>query len=125
LYFVPAAQVDRARALAALVNRSTSSSVFVLALYADEANLETAARAAKSSFTAQLNALRQELREFVQERKDAGEEIKESHLETRVRRLQALQDRVGLWTEVLGGVAAELTGSIEAAKAEVAQEVGI
>jgi hypothetical protein len=125
LYFVPAAQVDRARALAALVNRSTASSVYVLALYADEANLETAAKAAKASFTAQLNALRSELREFVQERKDAGEEIKESHLETRVRRLQSLQDRVGLWTEVLGGVAAELTGSIEAAKAEVAQEIGV
>lgn len=125
LYFVPASQVERMQQLADLVREHTGSRVNVLKLYADESNLATAAEAASASFTAQLNELRGELKAFVAERKAEGAEMTENHLETRVKRLQALGARVDVWADILGDVAGDLRKTIEVAKVEVATEMGL
>lgn len=126
LYFVPGSQVDRMRKLAALIKQHNSGcNVYVLGLYADDDNIEAASQAARASFTAQLNELRQELSAFVSESKEKGREITERHSETRARRLEHLNARVSLWTEVLGDVANELREQIAIAQDDVIRELGV
>lgn len=126
VYFVPGPQVERVRKLQRLVDDLDGGShVTVLALYGDAGNLEEAATAARSSFTAKLNDLRGELGVFVETMKEGEKEMTDAHVQTRVRRLGALQDRVEVWSGALGDVQAELQTSIEDAKTEVGKAMGL
>jgi hypothetical protein len=125
VYFVPGAQVERVRALQRLVGEQGDSHMTVLTMYGDAANLEEAAAAARSSFTAKLNELRAELLEFVETMKEDGKAMTDSHMQTRVRRLHALQERVDMWGDALGAVHADLVEGIGAAKTEVGKAMGL
>jgi len=125
VYFVPGVQVERVRALQALVAKLGSSHLTVLTLYGDTANLAEAAEAARTSFVARLNELREELHGFVASMREDEKTMTDSHVQTRVRRLHSLQERVDMWGDALGSVQNELSESIDAAKAEVGKAMGL
>ena len=126
LYLLPPGSVVQAKALAAAVNALAGGSrVDVLTLYADDENLATAAQSAKASFTAQLNVLREELAAFQAEAKGATKDVTDRNVDVRLGRLNSLDQRVSMWSEVLGDVRAELVASIEAAKADVVAALGL
>jgi hypothetical protein len=120
LYLLPSGSVAQAKALAAAVNVLPGGSrVEVLTLYADQENLAAAAASAKASFTTQLNELREELATFVEDIKASGKEVNDRNTDVRLGRLNSLDARVDMWSDVLGDVRSELAASIAAAKAEV------
>jgi hypothetical protein len=115
LYFVHATRVAAARELAELVQRLAPQSVVtVLSLTADQANLEAAATAARTSFSAQLAALRDEVEKFRSET-PLGERT-DRNIATRAAHFAQLRARVELFRDVLGSVAGELASDIERAK---------
>lgn len=115
LYFVHATRVAAARQLAELVQRLAPQSVVtVLSLTADQANLEAASTAARTSFTAQLAALREEVETFRSE--TPLSERTDRNIATRAAHFATLRARVELFRDVLGGVAGELASDIERAK---------
>ena len=125
VYFVPGPQVGVVKALKRVVERHSTSHVTTLVLHGNADNLAEAAKVAGETFTAQLNDLRCGLEAFAAELQDAGKEATDRQIDTRVNHLQVLSDRVGLWSDVLGDVTAELQGKIEEAKRQVAGMLGL
>lgn len=125
LYFVPATTVDRTQALAAFVTRRAFGQLVVLKLHGDAENLAAASMAAKQSFATQLRELREELVAFKAVSQEKGLSPTDRSIEVRVDRLSTLQDRVAMFSDVLGGLRDDLNASIEAAKAEVVRELGL
>ncbi len=125
VYFVPGCHVETVQRLKAVVDKIGSSHVTCLTLYGDQENLEEAAHAARASFTAKLNELKGELADFVTTMLDDSKTMTDKHVETRVRRLGALQERVDMWKGALGDVQGELAASITQAQQEVAKAMGL
>lgn len=126
VYYVPAATVKQVLQLQAMVDDLAGGShVTIFTLYGDQSNLDEAARAARTGFTAKLNDLQGELATFVAGMKAKGKEMTDRHMETRINRLGTLDDRVDMWSDALGDVQAELRAQIEDAKKEVASAMGL
>lgn len=126
VYFVPGASVAQVLQLKALVERlGGGSHLTALTLYGDQANLDEAAHAARASFTVKLNELKGELSTFVAEMTEGGKAFTSDHVGTRIKRLDALRERVDMWGGALGDVRAELEGSILEAQESVAEAMGL
>lgn len=125
LYFVHGRYVPAMRELKALVERlAPACDITVMTLTGDDENLAAAARAARSSFSAQLQALKDEIGEFTSQLK-GGKEATDRNYVVRADKLGALADRVELFRDILGGITGELTGEIEAARAQLATDCGL
>lgn len=126
VYFVPAGTVDKVLQLQAMVEvMAGGSHVTIFTLYGDQGNLDEAARAARTGFTAKLNELKGELGTFVAGMKANDKEMTDRHMETRINRLGTLDDRVDMWSDALGDVQNELRAQIEDAKKQVAEAMGL
>lgn len=126
LYFVHGQNVELMRSLKALVERlAPACDITVMTLTGDAENLAAAARAARSSFGAQLQTLKDELGEFVASLKQDGKAATDRNYVVRAEKLGALSDRVALFSDILGEIAGELNQEIEAAKLQLSADLGI
>lgn len=118
LYFVHGSKLGELGRLREVVEKlAPNSSITVLTITGNDANLEAASKAARTSFRTQLAELREEMAEFrastpVAERDD-------QNIRTRAARFTQLAGRVQLFRDVLGDIAGELGAEIDQARGEL------
>lgn len=125
LYFVPSQGLDKLRALAAYVRQQGGCTFAAFTLYADAENLEQAGQAAQRDFRTQLAETQKEVQGFLDGLRAKKGEATDRNLEVRLRRYDALRDRVDLWADVLGDARQGLLDTIAEAKTAMAAEMGL
>lgn len=124
LYFISAEHVEKMASLANLIRQEAPDCIVnVMTLTADAENLEQAAQAAKRSFENQLAELRAELVDFKAKLGADKKAPTERSIQVRANRFRELQDRVGVFREVLGSVADELVQTVEDGKSEMVKQL--
>lgn len=124
LYFIHGSHVERAQRFKALVEQlAPHCSITVLTITGDSENLDQTAAVAKTTFAAQLAALKAELVEFTEHLRGSDKSASEYSIATRAERYKELRARVDLFRDVLGDVATDLTGQIEDAKNDMVKQL--
>lgn len=123
IYFVHSTKLPMLRNLADLV-RDLGSELNVLTITGQDENLSQAASAAKASFAAQLQTLREDLAELKSKLAANDGTGKERSIEIRAERFRAVEGRVALFADILGDVAGELRAEIEHARQTLLAELG-
>lgn len=115
VYFVPASNLDRVRALKAFIESETDVQLTVWTIARNDENAAEAQRDARNAFTDRFKALTAEVQAFVDEL-PKGEEPPTKSVNARVRHFRELEGQVGLYADILGDYCAELTAAIASAK---------
>lgn len=124
VYFVPAATLPQLRAVKAAVEGvSTGCRIGILTVSGTNENLATAANDARASFGRQLAELKAEIEVFAAECTESGKKPDSRNLAVRAARFKSLSDRVGMFSAILGDVAAELKSNIEATATKLLDEL--
>lgn len=120
-YFVLPSELTRLRAMAAwLHDNGKGSLVTILEITGSATNLEAAAANARASIVGELRGVLRETRAYVAELEARGDEsVPDRVVETRIRRVQALEERAALYADVLGDLAADVKATITDAMALV------
>jgi len=115
VYFVPAQNLDRVRALKGFIEAETDVQLTIWTIASSDENAAEAKRDAATAFTERFQNLQAEVAAFVAEL-PAGEEPPVKSVNARVRHFKELEGQVQLYAEILGDYQAELTAQIASAK---------
>ena len=115
VYFVPAANLERVRALQAFLTLHTDVVLTTWDIAASSENAAEAKRDAREAFLDKVKTIGAEAREFAA---SAGNEVGQRSIEARVKRFAQLEGQIMLYADILGDYRDELNEALAAAQAE-------